>query len=963
MLGLEQGATGIRLMTTVTTRAGSPGAVLGEPVARVPSVKVRPPPPAGLRRDRLVRYLLDGPSGVRLLCAAAGSGKTTVLAHAVQAWQGSVVWVTVDGTDRASGRFAEVLGCAAGLEALPTGAGSSEAILNLIGFLEANTEPTLVVVDDIHELAGSPAADALDLLCRYRPRQATVILGARHLKGVDHWRWRSADDVRDLDGDGMRFRLWEIDSLFRDHYRAPLSTDVLHAIARFTDGWAVALHLFHIATRMLPAAERSRLVAGPRLTVRSVRDYLADEVLATVPADHRLLLRRIAVLDRIRPDRCDRLLGRRASAEQLHQFADTGLLMADADGVTYRLHELLRAQLLAELEEELGAEDLAGLHRRAAAMLEEDADVTEAVRALGRAGDWDGVRRLLATEGGPVCLPGAWVDDVPAPLRDTDPWVLRALARQQLGAGDFRAAHSTLVSSVERFRERGGDARTERDLHMLDGWRDPDPGQRRTWTECLRAGLAGQAVDAWPDEPAGWLAEGLTALAAGRLRSARDLLSRAAEALGGDLGTLAELGLSLVCALSDADPVTAAERALTRARTGGSRALVVAAESLAAYAAGGIVHAPTPAAGEPAQEPLGDGIHALLTGLALLRAGLAAAEPFRRAEARFGAAGLVVPGALAHAGAVLAAGSGPPDEDLVAARTAGPLPLAFALLAHGARTGDPSGEVQAQVLGRQHGFDLLLARLADVAAAHGPDRGRPVTERPAAGIDTRCLGVLDICVDGARCDLEQLRPRHQELLAIFAVHPNTWIHRERLFYWLWPDAAPAKAARNLQVAISAVRRLVDPDAPPGHSGVIVRSGERYRLVVDGDRSDLCRLEAAMGAAWEQLRIGEVMLAAKDLAGALAEWRGEPVPAVGPADWAVDRRRELSQAFSKVAVAVVEALRAADAVERAASLAAEAVRVDPADDRLWRLAIAAASEAGSAVLAADLGERYRALVDD
>lgn len=969
--------------------------------AGIPAAKVHPPPLLGVRRDRLIRSLVDGPPGVRIVEGLAGCGKTTVLGHAAHGRSGHCVWVTVDGSDRVGSRFARALGAAASQLPSRSGPGSggsggatdpvdpAEAAFSLIERLEAHSEPALVVIDDAHELAGAPAARTVDLLCRYRPAQVTLVLGARHLRGLEHWRWQS-EQVRELNADSLRFRLWEVQALFRDHYGTPLGAEELHAVTRLTDGWAVALHLYQVATRTLSPAERRRLVTGPRLTVRSLREYLADQVLATVDADQRALLRRIAVLDRIRPDRCERLLERRGCTDQLQLLARLGLLLPEADGVTYRLHELLRAHLLGELDEELGPGGVAGLHRLAADVLEAEGDIVEAVRACGRGGDWDGVRRLLAADDdSPVVLRGPWAEDLPSRLRDTDPWVLRAIGRRQLGEGDLGGARSTLATSVERFREHGGDPRAQRSLRLLEHWLDPDPGQQRSWTECLRAGLSGSPVEAWPDEPAGWLAEGLTGLAAGRVRAASARLRRAAATLSDELGVAAELGLCLAVALSEPDPMPAADRALARARANGAPALVAAAESLAAFAAGGIVDPDVQVAtARERRDVIGDGVHSFVTGLTFLCQELpAATRCLDRATELFRDAGLSLPGSAAHAAALLARVQDEPvsvgdlDAEVAAARVIGPFPHALALLARGCSTGDAEDAEQAHALGRQNGFGSFLARLPGAAtkeleASHRvpyPPRDLadtaelPIveTEVPEEPLEVRCMGDLHVALGGVDCDVAQLRPRHQELLSILVAHPNVWLHREKLFEWLWPGTTTAKATRNLQVAISAVRKLVEPgSADGGQRGerkVIVRNGERYRMVVAREHSDVCRLEWELGSAQTALRSSDVVAAATSLERALAEWQGEPVPWVGPTDWAVERRRQLSQQVGKVAIGVIGGLAERDRWDLAAGLAAQAVEVDDMDDRLWRLAVTAAAEAGSAVLAANLEQRYRTLV--
>lgn len=941
----------------------------------VPRTKIRPPPASGIRRQRLTGLLIDGSAGLRLVQGAAGSGKTTVLAHAAEAWPGRVIWVTVDGTDRGPRRFGEVITTAVGIDRVgTTHATSPEAALEVVQALEGFSESVMLVVDDVHELGGSPSAEALALLCRYRPEHVTLVFGARHLRGLDHWRWRSSPNVREIDGNALRFRLWEVDNLFRDHYGTPLGADELHAITQLTDGWAVALHLYRLAAKAMPTGALRQLVARPRRTTRSIREYLEHEVLAGVTGDRRRLLRRVAVFDSIRPALCDRLTTVGGSADALRELADHGLVSGEADGTAYRLHDLLRAQLLAELEEELGLHAVARLHRQAAEALEESGHLTEAVRAFGRAGDWDNVRRLMARQDAPAIPTGPWADTLPDELRDTDPWVLRATARRLMCDGELGQARATLSAAIERFREQGGDRLSEHELRLLDGWLTPDPGQRRTWTECLRAALAGESVEAWPDVPEKPLAAGLADLAVGRVTQATASLTVAARDLDGELGAMAELGLSLAAVMAGQDGVATSERALSCARAVGAGVLVRLAELLSGWAEGSTAGlGEVVAADDPTHDNVGNNLHSLIVGLSLLSGGRNAEPALAAATEGFERAGLGVLAGLGRASALLdQARNGSVTADavaagVVAARAVGPLPYALALLASETVEDDRSRGHRARALARQHGFGGLFDLLGsnDGEPAAGDPQAEPTadgTTDPADGsLSIECLGQLRIAVGGAPCDLDQLRPLHQDLLRLLVVQANEWVHRERLIEWLWPDSSPDKATRNLQVAISSIRKVLDPEAAAGRSTVLTRNGECYRIEVDESNSDLCRVRAALAASRDAGRDGDIDRASDRLSAAFAEWQGELVPAAGPADWAVEMRRQLAHEVGSTSLAVVRALTEAEQVTEAAQLAARAVELDPSNDALWNQAISAARAAGSSALATELDNRYQTLV--
>jgi DNA-binding SARP family transcriptional activator len=929
----------------------------GPEASRVPREKIRTPAPSGIARPRLIDAVVSAPPGLRLVEARAGSGKTTALAHAAASWKGPVVWATLDATDRSAASFTRTVAAAADI------AGAAD-VLDVVAALD-DAEPTLVVLDDVHELAHAPAAEALGLLCRYRPHQVVLALGARHLRGVDHWRFRVDGNVQGVTADDLRFRLWEVDELFRTDGDEPLRPDELHALTRVTEGWAVALHLFLLATRTAPLGHRRELLAALPVGSHSVRGYLTEQVLGAVSGEERRVLRRLAVLDHIDPRRAQAFLGAATGTTSLDELAAAGLLEASPSDASFSLHDLLRAHLLNELTEEVGELVVARLHGRAATIAEADGDIGEAIRACGRAGDWSELHRLLAMEGDEMAASGGWLAAVPTEVRGADPWVFRSVAMQQLRDGDLVGARAALADAVDRFAEHGGHARTERDLHLLDAWLRPEPGPPRSWVDALRTALGGKTVTTWPDGHMGHLAAGLAGLAQGRIASTRHLLVDAVDALDGTGAALALVGIAFAERLVGGDVADAADRAVTAANRAAAPALARAAQC-AVTSIGGEGDTGRPGGAPTLIAALGQ----LFRGFRLLELGRPAARLLHGADDELGEMGLVVPAVLARCAAMLdRARRG--EIDVAEARAlestaqaAGPLQHALCLLATAQLEPDPQRGAdtlrQALGLADQHGFGRWLAALVhahDEPAIAAPDTTSPVVpEAVDRELEVRCLGSQEVRLGGVVVDVESLRPRHQELLWALAVRPNEWIHRERLCEWLWPDAPPHRAFRGLQVAVSAVRGAIDRNR--SGSSVIDRSGERYRFVVDPARSDVSRLEAATSRMRRAAHAGDAAAAESALREVLAAWRGDAVPAAGPADWAVERRRELQLGVGEAAAA---ALAAIPSLHDGGAVAARVVAIDTTNDALWRQAIDHATRAGDAAQSRALERGYSRLV--
>jgi DNA-binding SARP family transcriptional activator len=97
--------------------------------------------------------------------------------------------------------------------------------------------------------------------------------------------------------------------------------------------------------------------------------------------------------------------------------------------------------------------------------------------------------------------------------------------------------------------------------------------------------------------------------------------------------------------------------------------------------------------------------------------------------------------------------------------------------------------------------------------------------------------------------------------------------------------------------------------------------------------------------------------------ALAAYGGDLLPEEGPADWAVEARRNLGQDAADVAQLVAEHALALDRPEVAVAACTRGLDVDRYSDGLWRLLTAAHERGGDRAAAARSQERYQALLRD
>jgi DNA-binding SARP family transcriptional activator len=1011
--------------------------------------KTRVPSLGGLDRarlDALLRRAWDRP--LTLVVAPAGSGKTTLLsafARRLSSGDG-------DGDGRrlawyqAAGSEADPKALLRHLEetlrqAMPGLPGGWSSVGAAAAALETwDGAPVTLVVDDAHTLAATGAEAALDQLITYLPPRLHVILSSRRRPTFDLSRWRLADQLGEIGPDDLRFRSWEVEELFVQHYHQRLRPEDLAELARRTDGWAAGLALFHLATRNKTPIERRRVLDSLSARQRDTRDYLTRNVLAELDDDRRDFLIRSSVLGRLSGPWCDALLGRADSAGILSELERRHLfLVSDDGGTTYRQHEVLRAHLEELLVERIGEAGTRRLYQQAGPILEAGGAETEALRAYCRAQDWVAADRLLGRSGDRVFDPfGGWVEPLPPALADHDAWLLLATARRQVRSGhwpaalaSYRRAESVAIGALV--------ARTcgEERLQLV-GWMDPVNAVAHAWTGLLRQALerdplvaADQLVrmaTAGAEDSTGvgstalhlLLAGGLAAVAAGHLRRASSIFAEAADDADSVLGRwgtfagtvvsriLSEADGDLPAALDALDPIVppwlgrllrhlldgpaAALSTQVAAAQAGARATdnrwidlalsllqgfgqMVAGEAAAAVGSFDEADSTARALGAPVIAAWAAAAGALAAAAAGDRVGGAA----RGVAANRSAHAVGCPGAAALALLVVAAvGPAPRWEEAarsleaegvvhlagVVARvlgrdavTSGTVEEAGSTAGRDdAETGPPGG-TSAGRHGSRTRAELVLASTVPFPSVSLPARVFPV---PPV-VDVRCLGAFELVVDGAVVDVRGAKPRLRSLLFRLALEADRGVHRDQLRAALWPRDDPRTGTRNLQVAISALRQLLECEA--GAGSIVARRGDSYALELGGGGGDLGAFEGLVERGRRARRSGERDAALSALGRALEMYRGDLLADEGLAEWVLDERERFRLVAADAAQQLAECHLEGGDIDATVGVAERGVGIDRYNDRLWRVLIEAHERSGNRAAAARSAQSYALVLDE
>jgi LuxR family maltose regulon positive regulatory protein len=347
---------------------------------------------------------LDEASDVVTVCAPAGFGKTMLLADWVRTSPDVVTaWVNLDRDDNDPRRLWSTV--AAAVAASPSVAvdtrlpcpwrwptASPEYLAELIEALGELERPVRLILDDAHELVGARAVHGLDVLIRHRPAGLVLVLSSRYpLSAVS--RLSPTGELRELRADQLRFSLGETAGLL-DRAGVHPRPEQLTALQRSTNGWPAGVGI--AALTIAHSADHARTIGEFSGDERSMSHYLQDQVLSGMSEHTREFLRVISVSDPIAVPLASELSGRADAGRILNDLEHQTSLVTAVDGqrVTYRIEELVRSHLRAELSRS-SAENAGRLSATAARWWGDHEHPVEALDLAARCRDNDLLADLL----------------------------------------------------------------------------------------------------------------------------------------------------------------------------------------------------------------------------------------------------------------------------------------------------------------------------------------------------------------------------------------------------------------------------------------------------------------------------------------------------------------------------------------------------------------------------------------
>lgn len=313
---------------------------------------------SAIPRNRLLQIFEAHRSArVALITAPAGYGKTIALTQwwaQLQAEGRRCCWVSLDPSDNEPGAFFSYVWAAVSRAGISisgddiTDASSESMAASLRRSLAQMDEPLHLFLDDFHNITDPYILQNLAQTLPATGPEFHLIIAGRNRPSMPLGRLKATGQLFEIDEEDLKFRPSETETLFRVPGQPEISERELLDLTQFTEGWAVALRLTALSIRKSePDDLIQRLAAGNR----DLSEYMAEEIVQTLPENLRSFLLRTSVLERICPELCDAILGIDDSQKMIAHLEEANLFLyrLDADGKWWRYHHLFQDWLQKQL--------------------------------------------------------------------------------------------------------------------------------------------------------------------------------------------------------------------------------------------------------------------------------------------------------------------------------------------------------------------------------------------------------------------------------------------------------------------------------------------------------------------------------------------------------------------------------------------------------------------------------------
>jgi ATP/maltotriose-dependent transcriptional regulator MalT len=363
-----------------------------------------------VERARLLHKLDEGlalTSQLIMVTAPAGFGKTTLLSEWARGTGMPLGWLSLDEGDNDPNRFLRYL--VAAMQSIDVRIGKSiqaalysfqppttlvvlTEIINDLLLLEG---PSLIVLDDYHQISVAQVHEVVNFLVDHLPPAAHLVIATRSDPPLQLARRRGRGSLCEVRAADLRFTGEEVAIFVNQVMGLSLTGEDIAALESRTEGWAASLQM--AALSLQDASDRHAFVAAFSGDNRYIADYLLEEVLQRQPVEFQQFLLHTSILERLCASLCDAVTGRQDSQSILNLLERNNLFIVPLDNqrAWFRYHNLFAGLLRKRLAQIEGDEVICELQERAIEWYAGQKDWLDAINYAFACSDYEIAVKLI----------------------------------------------------------------------------------------------------------------------------------------------------------------------------------------------------------------------------------------------------------------------------------------------------------------------------------------------------------------------------------------------------------------------------------------------------------------------------------------------------------------------------------------------------------------------------------------
>ena len=355
---------------------------------------IPPPNPKVVNRPKLLARINEGlrrGCKLTLISAPVGYGKTTLVSNWLSTLNCPIAWLSLDPEDSDPIRFwnyvfsalqtAQVELDQTVLSMLQTEQMPPvENILNvLINQITALPDKVILILDDYHLIDSSSLHLGFNYFLDHLPPQMHLVIITREDPPLPLPQMRVKEQMTELRAKDLRFTAEESAQFLNQSMNLNLQSQEISILDRRTEGWVAGLQMAAIS--MQDMDDKAGFINAFAGDDRYVVDYLIEEVIEHQPEHIQEFLLQTAILRQFTASLCDAVTGMATGRDNLAYLEETNLFLISLDNKRqwYRYHQLFGDLLQYRLRNNVSAEGINKLHKRAAEWYTKHGSTDEAV--------------------------------------------------------------------------------------------------------------------------------------------------------------------------------------------------------------------------------------------------------------------------------------------------------------------------------------------------------------------------------------------------------------------------------------------------------------------------------------------------------------------------------------------------------------------------------------------------------